>query len=96
MTALPCRQSEVVFVVWEDAVSEWTRGDFHAAAELQLARNTSLGWIVHENERRIVLCNGTSTSGEMDHLLIPVPNIVARIPVVEAHQETKPDEDILP
>ncbi len=25
-TKLPCKKSDVEFVVWKDAVSEWTRG----------------------------------------------------------------------
>lgn len=86
MTTLPCSRSDVMFVIWEDAVSEWTRGDLHAAAELRLARNVSLGWIVHENDKRVVLCNGTSTTGEMDHLVIPTSNIVARMPVTREQE----------
>lgn len=79
MTKLPCKKSEVEFIVWQDAVSQWTRGERDDAAELQLATNTSLGWPIHENNQRVVFCNGVSSTGEMDHLVIPTASIVERI-----------------
>ncbi len=82
MTKLPCRKTQVEFVIWRDAVSEWTRGQVEDAAKLQLATNVNIGWVVHENGDRIVFCNGTSSSGEMDHLVIPTANVIERIPLV--------------
>lgn len=76
---LPCRKSDVEFVIWKDAVSQWSRGQLDEASELGLARNVNIGWVVHENEERIVFCNGTSSTGEMDHLVIPTANVVERI-----------------
>jgi len=79
MLRLPCKKSEVEFIVWKDAVSQWSRGQLEEAAALALAQNVNVGWVVHENEDRIVFCNGTSSTGEMDHLVIPTPNVVQRI-----------------
>jgi len=79
MTKLPCKRSQIEFIVWKDAVSDWTRASVDAAAELSLATNINVGWVVHQNEERLVLSNGTSSSGEMDHLVIPVANVVERI-----------------
>ena len=78
MIDLPCKRSQIEFVVWRDAVGQWTRGDLQAAADLQLAINTNVGWIVHECRDRIVLCNGTSSTGEMDYLIIPAGNVIRR------------------
>lgn len=81
MTKLPCRKSDVMFIVWKDAVSEWTRGQLDEASSLQLAVNTNVGWVIHEDNERIVFCNGTSTTGEMDHLVIPAANVIERVPL---------------
>ena len=81
MTKLPCNKSAVEFVVWKDAVSQWTRGQLDEAAELAPATNVNVGWVIHENDDRIVFCNGTSSTGEMDRLVIPTANVVRRIPL---------------
>lgn len=79
MIKLPCAKSAVEFIVWHDAVSQWTRGQLDEAAGLDLATNINVGWAIHENEQRIVFCNGTSSTGEMDHLIIPTASIVERV-----------------
>ena len=84
MHTLPCRKSDVEFVVWKDAVSQWTRGQQSEAAELGLATNINVGWVVDESDERIVFCNGTSSTGEMDHLVIPTANVIQRIPLRKA------------
>ena len=76
---LPCKKTDVEFIVWKDAVSQWTRGQVEEAAELALATNINVGWVIHENAERIVFSNGTSSTGEMDHLVIPTANVVERI-----------------
>jgi len=76
---LPCRKSEIVFVVWKDAVGQSTRAQHESVAELQRATNINVGWIVHENAERLVLGHGISTTGELDHLVIPIANVVERI-----------------
>ena len=34
MTDLPCKKSDVEFIVWKDAVSQWTRGQMEEATKL--------------------------------------------------------------
>jgi len=86
---LPCKRSDVEFIVWLDAVSEWTRGDMSSAADLQLATNVNVGWAIHENTDRIVFCNGTSSTGEMDHLVIPTASVLQRISIGKSRNQRK-------
>ncbi len=79
MPKLPCKKADVEFIFWKDAVSQWSRGQLEEAASLALAQNVNVGWVVHENEDRIVFCNGTSSTGEMDHLVIPTANVIQRV-----------------
>ena len=68
------------WIKWRDAVGVQTRFDGESIANLSLVINTNLGWIGHENEERVVLVSGISTSGEVDALVIPTHDIVERIP----------------
>lgn len=79
-------KSQLVWIVWQDAVAESTRSHVDELKDCKLVRNTNLGWIEHENEERIVLTHGFSTSGERDHFVIPKRDILERIPVVAARK----------
>lgn len=76
---LPCKRSEVEFVVWKDAMGSSSRATLDALKQVSLAVNTNLGWVVSENDERIVLAHGVSDTGEIDHFVIPVNCIVERI-----------------
>lgn len=81
MDSLPDRR-ELVWIVWKDACGSSSRHQVDALSEVQLVTNTNLGWILHENEERVVLAHGFSTSGEVDHFVLPVNCIVKREYVV--------------
>lgn len=77
MTA-PAKRSQLVWIMWRDAVGTSARLQVEDVATLALVVNTNIGWIIHEDETRIVLAHGTSTSGEVDYLAIPANCIVER------------------
>jgi hypothetical protein len=79
---LPCRKSDIEFIQWTDAVGESTRYTLDDAKKLTLAVNCNIGFVVDEDEHRVVLALGVSTSGELDVFCIPVVNIVERMPVI--------------
>lgn len=83
MAKLPCKKSAIEFVVWKDAVGESTRADETALKNASLAVNTNLGWVLTENDELIVLAHGTSSSGEVDHFVIPKNCIVERLSLVK-------------
>ncbi len=98
---LPCRKADIVFITWEDACGDSTRAHQDVIKSQQLAINTNVGWLVHENEKRIVLAHGISTTGEIDHLVIPVVSILERVYPFRpkprcSKQETKPQDAASP
>ncbi len=80
-TDAPCRPSGVVWIRWQDAVGESARHS-DDPAKIRLAVNTNIGWITHEDAERVVLDHGCSTTGEYDIFVIPVVNIIQRIPLI--------------
>lgn len=68
-------KKDLVWVTWRDAESSSTRTHVEDLADVRLSRNVNLGWVIHENERRIVLAHGFCTSGEVDHFAIPKGDI---------------------
>lgn len=90
MVKLP-HKNQIEFIVWKDAVGDSSRVMIDAVEDVALAVNTNLGWVIHENEDRIVLAHGTSTTGEVDHFVIPKNCIVERIHVSRKRRKcTKP------
>jgi len=85
----PCKKSDVVFIQWLDAVQEWRRGQLEDVRGAQLATNVSIGWIVDENVDRLVLANGSSSTGEVDHIIIPTPNVLERVYVARPKKGQK-------
>ena len=74
-------ENTLVWIKWRDAVGTWSRFDSESLASLSLVINTNIGWVAHENDERVVLVAGLSTSGEVDALVIAKHDIVERIPV---------------
>lgn len=68
-------KKELVWIEWQDAVGESARAHVESLKEVKLAMNTNLGWILHEDENRIVLVHGFSDTGEMDYFAIPKGDI---------------------
>lgn len=62
---------QLVWVTWQDAVGDSSRAHIDDLAGITLALNTNLGWIIHEDDSRIVLAHGFSSTGEVDHFTIP-------------------------
>ena len=46
-----------------------------------LSRNYNVGWILHENDTRIILCFGTCSTGEYDIMVIPTNAVIERIDI---------------
>ena len=78
MVQVPCEDREIVWVVWVDAVNLSTRVHYEAVRDCSCATNVNVGWVVDENDKRIVLAHGKSSTGEIDVFVIPVENIIER------------------
>lgn len=90
MTELPAKKKQLTWIVWRDAIGQSVRTDGDALKSVTLATNCNLGWIVDENEDRVVLANGHSTSGELDTMAIDTRTIIERIPVVSPRKPQAP------
>lgn len=77
---LPPR-SKLEWVVWKDACADSSRVSVDSIQDVRLVTNTNLGWAIHEDDERLVLAHGMSTSGEIDHFVIPTNCIVERKPL---------------
>jgi len=92
----PAKNAELVWIVWADAVGESCRHHAENVAGLHLATNTNLGWVVHENERRLILAHGMSDSGELDVFAIPQNCIIERIPVIKKRPRNGTAKTVVP
>lgn len=79
-------KSQMVWIVWKDAVGDSSRMMADSVRDAQLVINVNCGWIIHENEERIVLAHGLSTSGEVDYFVIPSNCILERKPIIKARK----------
>ena len=59
-------RKQLVWVKWQDAVSDSSRTHYEELSEVRLSINDNLGWIIHENDKRIVLAHGYTATGEID------------------------------
>jgi hypothetical protein len=59
------------------------------AAQWRLATNTNVGWILNEDESRVVMAHGVSTSGEVDVFSIPTVNIIERVPLISSRKSSR-------
>ncbi|MGH7194627.1 MAG: hypothetical protein ACREJM_14005 [Candidatus Saccharimonadales bacterium] len=71
-------KNRLEWVIWKDACNASCRVGVDAVKDVQLVTNANLGWVIHENAERLVLAHGQSTSGEIDHFVIPVNCILER------------------
>lgn len=76
------RKNQIEWIVWRDACADSMRSHLDSVNELRLVTNANVGWVLDENEERIVLAHGQSTSGEIDHFVIPTNSIVERVRIV--------------
>ena len=44
-----------------------------------LSKNYNIGWVLNENDVRILLCFGTCSTGEFDIMAIPTNAVIERI-----------------
>lgn len=79
---LPFDKHELVYIIWEDACQQSSRADLETLKNITIATNENLGWVAHENESRVILAHGKSTTGEIDYFTIPTKNIVERRVVI--------------
>lgn len=83
---------KLVWVTWHDAVGDTARTHVDDLAGLSLATNVNLGWVIHEDEKRIVLAHGFSTTDEVDHFTIPRGDILSIEPAAYSPRPKKPAE----
>lgn len=76
---MPCKKSEVCWIVWRDAVGGGDRVHRDDIEQCGIVINRSLGWIAHEDDSRIALAQGLSQTGELDVIYIPVENVTDRV-----------------
>ena len=76
---LPCKKSEVCWLVWRDAVGGGSRVHRDEIGACGVVINKNIGWIVHEDKSRVALAQGSSQTGELDVTFIPIENVIERI-----------------
>lgn len=72
-------EKEVIGISWWDASQMNDRireEDFETF--VGLSKNYNIGWVLHENDVRVLLCFGTCSTGEYDIMAIPTGNIIER------------------
>jgi hypothetical protein len=70
---------EIIGISWWDASQMNDRireEDFESF--VGLSKNYNVGWVIHENDTRILLCFGTCSTGEFDIMAIPTGNVIER------------------
>jgi hypothetical protein len=78
----------IVWVVWKDACADSSRVHIDSVNDCSLVTNSNLGFIMHENDERIILVHGLSTGGEVDYFAIPTNCIVEKIYVDNIRKDT--------
>ena len=76
------KKNQLEWIVWKDACADSSRAHLDSIKDVQLVTNANVGWVFDENDERIVLAHGWSTSGEVDHFVIPTSCVVERQKVV--------------
>ncbi|MCA9248955.1 MAG: hypothetical protein KDA42_17635 [Planctomycetales bacterium] len=72
------RKNQLEWIVWHDACADSLRAQVDMLSDLRLATNANVGWVIDEDDHRIILAHGQSTSGEVDYFAIPVANVLER------------------
>lgn len=68
---------KLVWITWRDAVSDSTRTHIDELSKIRLSINTNLGWVIEEDQDRIVLAHGYDDADWIDHFAIPVGDIIS-------------------
>ena len=76
---VPVKTTELVWIEWWDACAG--RHPTSSLAKADLARMFNIGWIIHEDRKRIVLAHSLGDSDEYDTMRISKRQIIRRIPV---------------
>ena len=74
---------KLVYITWLDAVGDSSREQESSLKDIELATNVNLGWVSHEDAKRIVLAHGWSTTGEVDYVAIPKNCVVSQEYVIK-------------
>lgn len=69
-------------VVWEDHVGPVAEGDI-PAKKLKLATRFTVGWIVHETKRRLVIASTLDDNGAEDMSALGKSMVLKRIRVMD-------------
>lgn len=77
---------KLIGVWWWDATQmhERIREDDFETYE-GLSKNYNLGWVLHENDVRILLCFGHCSTGEYDIMVIPTNAVIERIDLCKSY-----------
>lgn len=75
-------KNQLEWIRWRDACAASSRAGEDELAQLRPATNVNLGWVIDENDQRVVLAHGYSSSGEIDHFVIPTACILDRSPII--------------
>lgn len=76
---------KIIGITWLDAAQMHERireEDFEIYNGL--SKNFNIGWIINENDTRIILCFGTCSTGEYDIMAIPTNAVIERIDLCES------------
>ena len=69
----------MIGITWWDACGMHDRiREEDIKSTVGLSKNYNVGWILDEDEIRLMLCHGSCSTGEYDIMCIPVGNIIER------------------
>lgn len=89
---LPYPKNKLEFIQWNDAVADSDRCTEEVLEQMELVVNGNVGWVLHENDKRLVLIHGVSETLERDFTLIPVNAIISRIHLFPKAKRKKNEE----
>jgi len=73
----PLPDHPIVLVHWKDAVDAG-RDNLESARDTQLAEFWSVGWLIQEDEERLVIAHETGDTGEVSHDVIHRKDLIDR------------------
>jgi len=84
----------LVQITWFDACSDSARmhHDVETVVNYVLPTMHNVGYILHENDVRVMLAHGKGSSGEIDFFAIPVSCIIDRVEL-HGEEENEAEED---
>lgn len=93
---IPREDEPALEIYWQDAQGDSTRMRLEEVPHVRLAVVRSVGWIVDENEERIVFAQNVYDTGEVDSLAIPRSNILRIVKRDEKKRKRKRKADTQP